>query len=368
MKGKTRRWQYNWSHWGHLAPISDFLIIWKSKCFIPPPSFVWVILSQISSTCYWKTFSPFFCAFNSIFRAFLQVPNLSSTVTDQLQRYGRHQCTVLWEHGSNAECPRVVPPSTRPHTSWVHQIGYWFRILPHALWWILIGSALENLSIFQHRGLYKFKGQPDINVASSKPLGSTSQISSSETGFSLQKQIDLGSFATTIEKWIVDHILSGMKYSLLFKYHIFLKSTISTIFMHFDKHTYQHGGEVCVIDIHIHIYINIYIHIYIYSSVSLSCSKLSRDHMCNKPLMINYYVLTQGARKTNISETSPHSWFILNTFCPLFRSHILHAYFFFSLWYPLIPRVHLSTSFQNFTINVVISDLFIVEMVFSLFF
>lgn len=42
---------------------------------------------------------------------------------DQLQSYGHHQCTVLWEHGSNADCPRMVPPFTpasRPHTSWVH--------------------------------------------------------------------------------------------------------------------------------------------------------------------------------------------------------------------------------------------------------
>lgn len=125
-------------------------------------------------------------------------------------------------------------------------------------------SALENLSIFQHKGLYKFKGQPDINVAFSKLLGSTSQISSSDTGFSLKKQVDLGSFTTTKEKGIIDHILSGMKYSLLFKYHIFLKSTISTIFMHFDEHTYQHRGEVCVIDICIHVYINIYPHLYLW--------------------------------------------------------------------------------------------------------
>lgn len=82
MKGKTRRWQFSWSHiLLHLAPISDFLIMWKSKYFIAPPSLVWVSLSQISSTCYWKTFSPFCCAFNSIYRAFIQVPNLSSTVT-----------------------------------------------------------------------------------------------------------------------------------------------------------------------------------------------------------------------------------------------------------------------------------------------
>lgn len=81
MKGKTRRWQYNWSHWGHLAPISDFLICEKANTLYPHPvefELFWVRFLPPATE---RLFLHFFGAFNSIYCAFLQVPNLSSTVT-----------------------------------------------------------------------------------------------------------------------------------------------------------------------------------------------------------------------------------------------------------------------------------------------
>lgn len=60
----------------------------------PPTRLVWVSLSQISSTCYWKTFSPFFCAFNPLYHAFFP-----QQWHNPLQRSGCHLCPVLGEQG-----------------------------------------------------------------------------------------------------------------------------------------------------------------------------------------------------------------------------------------------------------------------------
>ena len=87
----------------------------------------------------------------------------------------------------------TLHPASRLCTSWAHQMARCFRDLLCAHWWILMGSALENLSLFQHQGLYKFEGQPEINEDSSKSLHCKPHIRlmAQKGAFFLLKQIDL---------------------------------------------------------------------------------------------------------------------------------------------------------------------------------